>query len=81
MNETTRTSPESSNHYNSNFNAYIPQWNEEITSEEEDILMRKCRRKNNIEIIDKEVKESSSEVKDIRIRKCIRKTCVDIING
>ena len=66
MNETTRTSPESSNHYNSNFNAYIPQWNEEITSEEEDILMRKCRRKSSVDIINEEVKGSSSVAEEIK---------------
>ena len=65
VNKTTQTSLETINTSNSNFNYNIPQWSEEISSEEEDIGMRKCRRKSHVEIINEEVKGSSSEVEDI----------------
>ena len=42
--------------------------------------MRKCRRKNNFEIINEEVKGSSREVEEIKIYKCRRKSNVGIIN-
>ena len=34
----------------------IPQWSEAISIEEEDIGMRKCRRKSNVENTNEEVK-------------------------
>ena len=80
MDKITRTSKATSNTYNSNFNANIPQWSEEISSEDEDIGMRKCRRKSNDEIINEEVKGIISEVEEIKMRKCSRKSHVDIIN-
>ena len=42
--------------------------------------MRKCRRKVNVEIINKEVKGNSNEEEEIGIRKFRRKIHVDIIN-
>ena len=42
--------------------------------------MRKCRRKNYVDIINGEVKGSSSEEEEIGIRKCRRRSRVDIIN-
>ena len=42
--------------------------------------MRKCRRKINVEIINKEFKWSSSEMEEIKIIKCSRNIHVDIIN-
>ena len=62
MNKKTQTSRETSNTSNSNFNADIPHWSESSSSEEEEIGMRKCKRKSNLEIINEEVKENSIEV-------------------
>ena len=70
MNKTTRKSLETSNTSNSNFNANIPQWIESSISEEEDILILKCKRKINADITNEEVKGSISEVEEIKIRKC-----------
>ena len=42
--------------------------------------MSKCSRKNNVKIINDELKGSSSEVKEIKICKCSRNIHVDIIN-
>ena len=42
--------------------------------------MLKCRRRINVEIIDKEVKGSSSEVEEIKIRQCSINSHIDIIN-
>ena len=51
-----------SNTSNSNFDEGIPHWSEASSSEEEDIGMRKCIRKINVDIINEEVKGSSSEI-------------------
>ena len=80
VNKTTWATQSTSNTSNSNFNANIPQWREAISIEEEDIGIRKCRRKINVGIINEEVKGSSSELKDIKICKCSRKIHVDIKN-
>ena len=80
MNKITRTSQATSNTSNSNFNDNIPQLSESISSEDEDIVMSKCRRKINVEIINVEVKVSSSEAEEIKIRKFRRKGPIDIIN-
>ena len=56
VNMTTRKSPATSNTSNSNFNAYITQWSETSSSEEEYIETRKCRKKIHVEIINEEVK-------------------------
>ena len=48
MNNTTQTSQTTSKTYNSDFNADTPLWSESISSEEEDIVMRKGRRKINV---------------------------------
>ena len=53
VNKTTRTSQAASNISNSDFNAYIPQCSESSGSGEEDIGMRKGRRKSNVEITNK----------------------------
>ena len=58
----------------------MPQYIESISIEEEDIGMRKCRRKINVDIINEEVKVSSSEVEEIKIRKCIINSHVGIMN-
>ena len=47
MNKTTQTSRATSNTSNSNFNAYIPKWIEESSSEEEEIGILKVRRNIN----------------------------------
>ena len=65
VNKTTQTSWATSKTSNSNFNANIPQRSESNNSKEEDIGMRKCRRKMNVEIINEEVKGSISEVEEI----------------
>ena len=70
MNKTTRTNRVTSKTSNPNFNTDIPQWSEASSSEEENIGMRKCRRKSNVEIKNEEVKGSSTEVKEIIMRKC-----------
>ena len=49
MNKTTRTSRATSDTYNSNFNADIPQWSGESCCEEEEIVVSKGSRKSNIE--------------------------------
>ena len=51
LNKKTGTSRATSNTSNSNFNDNIPQCSEAISSEEEEIGMRKCRGKINVEII------------------------------
>ena len=79
MNKTTRASRATSNTSNSNFNANIPQWSEARSSEDEEIGMRKCMKKRNVEIINDEVKGISSEVEDIKIRKCRRNIHIGII--
>ena len=56
MNKANQTSQAKINTSNSNFNEDIPQWIEAICSEEEDIGMRKGRRKNNVGIKNEEVK-------------------------
>ena len=50
VNKTTRKSQATSNTSNSDFNVDISQWSEASSSEEEDIGMRKCRRKSYVEI-------------------------------
>ena len=52
----------------------------QISSEEEQIGMCKCRRKSNTDIINQKVKGSSSEEGYIGIRKCRRKNNVEIKN-
>ena len=79
MNKTTRTSRATSITSNSSFNVDIPQWSEASTSEDEDTVIRNCRRKSNVDIINEEVKRSSSEVEEIKIRKCRRKSHVNIL--
>ena len=61
MNKTTRKSRATSNIYNSNFNADTTQWSEASSSEEEDIGMRKGRRKSNVKNKNEDVKGKSSE--------------------
>ena len=51
-----------------------------MSSEEEEIGILKCRRKNHAEIMNEEVKGSSSEVEEIGIHKFSGKSHVDIIN-
>ena len=46
----------------------------------EEIKIRKCRRRNQVDIINEEMKEISSEDEDIGICQCIRRSRVDIIN-
>ena len=80
MNGNPQTSRSTGYTFNSNFNANIPQWSYAIIIEEEDIGMRKCKRKRNVDITNEEVKGSISELEEIKIRKCSRKSHVDIIN-
>ena len=80
MNKKTQTSQATGNTSNSYFNANIPQLSEARSSEEKDIVMRKCRRKSNVEIINEELKGSSSREGYIRIHKCRRISRVDNIN-
>ena len=49
MNKTTRTGQTTSNTYNSDFNSDTPLWSEASSSEDEDILIRKGRRKSDVE--------------------------------
>ena len=62
MNKNIRTSRETSNTSNKKLDSKIPQWSEASISEEEDIGIRKCRRKNNIDIKNDGVNGSSSEL-------------------
>ena len=80
MNKRTRTSLETGNNSNLYFNVNMPQWSEAISSEEEDVGMRKYRRKNNVEIKNEEVKGKSSKSEEIKILKCSRKSHVENIN-
>ena len=50
------------------------------SSEVEDIKIRKCRRKSNVDIINKAMKVSSSEEEEIGILKCRRRSRVGITN-
>ena len=79
MNKTTRTIRATRNTFNSNFNAVIPQWIESSNSEEEDIGIRKGKRKNNVENTNKEVKVKNSEVEQIKVPKCSRKSHVETV--
>ena len=58
----------------------IPQWSEPSSGEEEDIGMRKCRRKINVEITNEEVEGKSSEAEEIKILNCSRKSHVETVN-
>ena len=58
----------------------MPQWSRARISEEEEIGMRKCRRRINFGIMNEEVKGSSSEVVEIKIRKCSIKSHIDIMD-
>ena len=78
MNKKTRISQTTNNTYNWNSNANIPQWSEARSSENGEIGMTKCRRKN-VDIINEEVKVISSELEETKILKCTRKNQVDII--
>ena len=66
MNNTTRTSQTKSDTYNSDFNVNTPIWSEASSSKEEDIGMRKGRRKSDSENTNEELKGSSSEEKEIK---------------
>ena len=63
MKNKTRTSQTTSNTYNPDFIEDTPLWSEERISEEEDILMRKGRRKINVKNTKEEVKGKSREKK------------------
>ena len=52
-----------------------------ISSEEEEIGIKKCRRKGCVDIINEEMNGISSEEEDIVICKCRRISRVDIIMG
>ena len=62
MKKRSQTSRAKSNNSNSDFNVDIPHWSKAMSSEEEEIGILKCRRKNHAEIMNEEVKGSSSEV-------------------
>ena len=51
MDEKTLTIQETSNTFNSNFDADIPHWSKESSSKEEEIGRSKCRRKGNVEMV------------------------------
>ena len=80
MNKTRRNSRGTSNTSNLSFDVHIPKWGEAISSKEEYIGMRKCRRKSNVEIKNEELKVKNSEVEEIKILKCIRKVHVETVN-
>ena len=80
MNKTNRKSRAISNTKHSNFNADTPLWSEAISSEEEDIRIRKGRRKINVENKIEEVKGKSSEEEEIKIPKCNRKDHFETVN-
>ena len=61
MNKTTQTIKTTSNTYNYDFNADTSLWGEASSNKEEDIVMRKGRRKSNVENKNEEVKGKSSE--------------------
>ena len=80
MNKTTRISQATSNTNNSNFNADTPLWSEASSGEEEDIGMRKDRRKSNVVNTNEEVGGKISEEEDIKIPKCSIKGYVETVN-
>ena len=80
MNKTTRISRAKSNTYNSIFNVDIPRWSEARSRKEEDIGIRKGRRKSNVDNKKKEVKVKNSEEEEIKIPKCSRKSHVETVN-
>ena len=80
VNNTNRTSQTTSNTYTLYFNADTPLWSEENSSEEEDIVMRKGRRKSNVENKNEELKGESSEEGYIKIPECNRKGHVETVN-
>ena len=61
MNKKTRTSQTTSNTYTSNFNVDTPIWSESSSSEEEDIVISKSRRKSNVENTKEKVNRKNSE--------------------
>ena len=80
VNKTTQTSQTTSNTYNSYFNADTTLWNEASSSEEEYIVMRKGRRKGNVENTNKDVKVKNSEEEEIKRPNCNRKSHVETVN-
>ena len=66
MNKSTQTSRATSNTSNSDFNSNLLQWSKASSSDEEDIGMRKCRRKSKYEITNEESKGKISEVEEIK---------------
>ena len=61
-------------------NADIPQWNKDSICGEEEIEMRKGRRKSNVENINKGLKGKSSEEEKIKVLKCSIKSHVETEN-
>ena len=80
VNKTTLTSRATSNKSYSNFNADIPQWRKARSNEEEDIVKRNGRLKNNSENTNEGVKGISSEEENNKILQCSRKIHIVIIN-
>ena len=78
MNKTTQKIQTTSNTYNSDFNADTPLWSEASSSGEEDIVMRKGRRKIIVENTNEEVKVKISEEEDIKRPKCNRKVMLKL---
>ena len=80
MNETNQTSQARSYTNKSNLNAKTGSCSEASSSEEEDIGMRKGRRKSDLENKNKELNGSSSEEEEIKSPKCVRKGNVETVN-
>ena len=81
MNETNQTSRERSYTYKSNLNGKTGGCSEARSIEDEDIGMRKGRRKSDFENTNKELNGSSIWEEEIKSPKCGRKGNVGTVNG
>ena len=80
VDETNQTSRARSYSYKSNLNAKTGSCSESISSEEEDVGMRKSRIKSDFDNTNKESNGKSIEEEDIKSPKCGRKGDVENVN-